>query len=380
MTGSPGGILVDHQLEALIGSAIRPRSGAAAIDAAQVQPASVDLRLGPLAHRVRAGFLPERISVEERLADLALEALDLAGEGAVLERGCVYLIPLEEELALPSDLRARFNPRSSSGRCDLFTRVLVPGHPRFDESPRGYRGAPWLEVAPLSFPVRLTRGDRLCQLRLQRSAAALGRDELLAVHGETPLCHLGASPIPGAELSVDDEGIVALRLGLDGRFPCGWRSTAQSEPVDFGQPGAHARSGFFEPVRAEDGRCVLEPGSFYLFASRERFSIPPGLAAEMLPVDLGLGELRNNYAGFFDPGFGWDAARGGARRSPEGSLGTPAVLEVRAHDVPFLVEDGQVLFGLRFFRTLDLPRRLYGEGRASYDAQDLTLARAFRDG
>jgi len=367
----PPGILVDRELAALLGTALRPAAGAAPILPEQLQPASLDLRLGPVAHRVRAGFLPENASIEERLQELATSTVSLEGEGGVLERGLVYLVPLDEELALPPDLAARFNPRSSTGRTDLFTRVLVPGSPRFDEAPAGFHGRAWLEVAPLSFPVRLRRGDRLCQVRLARGASALSRAALIERCRTTPLCFDGPRPLALDELAFDDEGGLCLRLGLAGRDPCGWRAALSTEVVEFAAQGAHEASDFWEPVHARRGRCVLEPGRFYIFASRERLRIPPDLAAEMLPIDVGIGELRNNYAGFFDSGFGWDETRPG---------GTPAVLEVRAHDVPFLVEDGQPFFRLRFFRTTGRPEKLYGQGRGgpSYGGQDLTLARAFR--
>ena len=374
-----GALLVDHELAALCGSQIREVRGASEIRAAQRQPASLDLRLGPVAHRIRAGFLPGAVPLAERLAELELERLSLE-PGAVLERGSVYLVPLDEELALEPGLAATFNPRSSAGRCDLFTRVLAPGHPRFNEAPAGYRGPLWLEVAPLSFSVRLSRGDRLCQMRLARGDAALSREELLLEHRREPLCWSGDAPISEQSLRLSDDGSLELSLGLSGRDPCGWRA----------REGAHAIEDFFDPIRCTPsgprntggtgrvvvGHSILPPGAFSIFASRERVVVPPHLAAEMLPVDPGLGELRNNYAGFFDSGFGWRRAGESGRR------GTTAVLEVRAHDVPFLVEDGQVFFRLRYFRTSGAPERIYGEGRAgaSYREQDLKLARAFREG
>jgi dCTP deaminase len=289
----------------------------------------------------------------------------------------VYLVPLDEELELPRDLRASFNPRSSTGRCDLFTRVLVPGHPRFDEAPAGFAGRPWIEIAPLSFPVRLRRGDRLAQLRLSEGSAALAPDELRALYRRTPLCFdARGRPLAAEELRFDAEGGIELRVGLAGRDPAGWRALLHTDVLQFATEGAHAVSDFWEPVRARDGHLILEPGRFHVFASRERIRIPPALAAEVLPIDVGIGELRNNYAGFFDNGFGWE------REPAAEPRGTPAVLEVRAHDVPFLVEDGQVFFRLRFFRTRGEPDRLYAEGRPgrSYRGQDLTLARAFRAG
>lgn len=371
-TVASGHLLVDRDLRALVGAEVRALEGSPAIALEQVQAASLDLRLGSFAARIRAGFLPGVTPLEARLAELETSRLWLGGDGAVLERGLVYLVPLEEELALPPDVSAQFNPRSSTGRCDLFTRVLVPGHPRFNEAPPGYRGRLWLEVAPLSFPMRLKRGDRLCQLRLSRGAPALSTDELRDEYARTPLCYTRAGAIPLRDVRFDQGGGIELHLGLAGRSPAGWRAQHQTSVVNFAREGAHDPRDFWEPVHAHDGHCILSPGSFYIFASRERVAIPPHLAAEMLPVDVDVGEMRNNYAGFFDSGFGWSTT--------SSARGTPAVLEVRAHDVPFLVEDGQVFFRLRFFRASGAPDQLYAAGRAqsSYRDQDLTLARCFR--
>jgi len=369
-----GHLLVDRDLRERFGSVLRPSAGAPALLEHQLQAASLDLRLGAFASRIRAGFLPGTTPLEERLEQLETSRLWLGGDGAVLEKGLVYLVPLEEELALPQGVSASFNPRSSTGRCDLFTRVLVPGHPRFNEAPPGYHGKLWLEVSPLSFPVRLKRGDRLCQLRLSLGSPALTRDELRAEYERTPLCFEGERPVPLEDVRFDDEGGIELRLGLAGRDPAGWRAQHHTGVVHFSREGAHDHRDFWEPVFAKNGTCILSPGSFYIFASRERVVIPPHLAAEMLPVDVDVGEMRNNYAGFFDNGFGWRDTTAGGR------MGTAAVLEVRAHDVPFLVEDGQVFFRLRFYRSSGVPEKLYAEGRSSssYRDQDLTLARCFK--
>lgn len=365
-----GHLLVDRELRGLLGSAVLPAQDSPPIEGAQVQPSSLDLRLGAFAARIRASFLPGALPVTDRMAELEVDRLSLAGAGAVLEKGRVYLVPLLERLDLPAQLAAAFNPRSSAGRCDLFTRVLVPGHPRFNEAPAGYRGPLWMEIAPLSFPVRLRTGDRLAQMRLARGEPRLSADELRAQYERTPLVHDERGPVPPERVRFDDEGGLALHLGLAGRDPAGWCARAETDVLRFATEGAHELRDFWRAVpRPPDGggHCILPPGRFFLFASRERVAVPPELAAEMLPIDTGLGEMRNNYAGFFDNGFGWPG-------------GTPAVLEVRAHDVPFLVEDGQVFFRLFFFRTGGAPDRLYAAGREgrSYQGQDLTPARCFR--
>jgi dCTP deaminase len=368
-------LLVDHELRGLIGSALLPGPDGAPIEPAQLQPASLDLRLGGKGYRLRAGFLPGKTSVARRIERLSLEEISLEGAGGVLRRGAVYLIPLPEELALPGSLRARFNPRSSTGRCDIFTRVLCEGHPRFDEAPPGYRGPLMLEVSSLSFDVRLRRGDRLGQLRLQRGSPALGPAELHALHRETPLCFDEARPLGKRELQIDHEGCLVLSLGLAGRQPAGWKARRGAPVLECFEPGSLRTEDFWEAVPSSNGRAILEPESFYIFASREQLRIPPLYAAEMLPVDVGVGELRNNYAGFFDSGFGWHVDASGATLP----RGTAAVLEVRAHDVPFLVEDGQAFCRLRFYAMSGEPEALYGSGRSgpSYQEQDLTLARVF---
>lgn len=385
---TPGGILVDHQIEGWLGREVSVAPGAPGFEARQLQPASLDLRLSGRFATLRSGFLPERSTIEQRVAELAIEQGQLDDSGLVLKRGLIYLVELEERLDLPPGAIARFNPRSSSGRLDLFCRVLIPGHPRFDETPPGYQGALWLEIVPLSFPVRLRRGDRLVQARFQTGESALSREELRAIYAATPLCFDGERALPLDAVRFDEQGALELRVGLSGRKPCGWRAALHTGVVEFGSTALHDPFDFFESVYASESKsaagssgssaagCILDPGRFYIFASRERLKVPPDLCAEMLPVDVGFGELRNNYAGFFDNGFGW--SDDGAGR-PTGS-GTPAVLEVRAHDVPFLVEDGQIFFRLRYYRTAGRPRHLYGQGRSgpSYGSQDLTLARPFR--
>jgi dCTP deaminase len=371
-----GTILVDRELRACLGRDLVPAPGAAPIEDRQIQPASLDMRLGVRAYRMRAGFLPSTTPIRERLEQLSTIEMDLTGEGAVLERGVVYLVPLEEALNLSPELSARFNPRSSTGRCDIFTRVLLPGHPRFDEAPTGYKGSIWLEVCPLSFPVRLRRGDRLAQIRLQRENASISEGELREIHRATPLCFIGGEPVPEKQLNFHEDGSIAMSLGLRGRDLAGWRAALFTDVVDFSSEGGHQTDDFWQEIHEKNGTCILEPGRFYIFASREEIRVPPELAAEMLPVDPGLGELRNNYAGFFDSGFGWREDENGTPIE----RGTPAVLEVRAHDMPFLVEDGQVFFRLRYFRASGRPDALYGRDRAgaSYLSQSLTLARAFR--
>ncbi|MBI3817632.1 MAG: 2'-deoxycytidine 5'-triphosphate deaminase [Planctomycetes bacterium] len=363
------GILVDFELRALFeGEHLR---SSVPYEIAQIQPASVDLRLGAIGHRVRAGFLPENKTVAQRCSELAIEALHLS-RGAVLEPGGIYLILLLEEFNLPPDVSARSNPKSTTGRLDLFTRVLLDRNARFDDVPAGYRGPLYIEVAPRSFPVRVRTGDRLTQQRFFRGNCALSDGELRELAARETLAFTeNGAPIDANNLLFDGDGGIAFRLQLSGAGPVGYRARHYTDVVDLSRDLAHDPNEFWDPVFAKQGSLIVEPEQFYIFSSKERLRVPPGYAAEMLPIDVGVGELRTNYAGFFDPGFGC---------GDEDPRGTPAILEVRPHDVPFLVDDGQVFFRLRFFRCSQEPRVLYGaDGAGShYGRQSLALARQFR--
>lgn len=362
---SEQGILVRQQIQALIQEeAIRAPH---AIEASQIQPASLDLRLGTHCHRIRTGFLPERCTVAERLEELTLFRFEL-GEGAVLERGHCYLIPLLEELTLPADLHAQSNPKSSTGRLDIFTRLLADHTDRFETVPKGYRGPLYLEVVPRSFSIRLRTGLSLNQLRFARGQARIEGEQLFRLHQESPLLFDDQGKvIPIQRDSVGSGLTMGIALAPDREIgeTIGWRARRYTEVLDLSKEKAHNPLDFFEPILApKGGRLIVEPEEFYIFASKERVRVPSHLAAVMAPYDVGIGELRTNYAGFFDNGFG----------EPQG---TRAVLEVRPHDVPFLVEDGQAFFKLEFFHCLEVPNQLYGAGGSHYQGQALKLSKHF---
>ncbi len=334
------------------------------IEPSQIQPASLDLRLGKEAYRLRASFLPGRAaSVRERLASLSPERMSLEGEGAVLEKGIVYLAPLCERLALPDTLAGAANPKSSTGRLDIFVRLIVDGGAAFDEAPAGYCGPLWVEISPRSFSVRVREGTRLNQLRLRESAGgrtALTDEALSARHAAAPL-------VDGA-LGLR-EGLV-VHIGLSDPGIVGFRAIKNGSVIDVDRSGAYAPQDFWEPIRTRNGRLILDPDEFYILASRERMQIPSDLAAEMAAIDPAFGEFRVHYAGFFDPGFGW---------TPTGAPGAKAVLEVRGRDVPFLLEDGQPI-GRLVFEPLSAPAdALYGAiGGSNYQGQGLKLSKHFR--
>jgi len=343
-----------------------------------IQPASLDLRLGDTAWALRCSFLPDRDStVEEKVRDLAFQTVDLR-DGATLERDRPYLVPLVEELRLPPDLRAKANPKSSTGRLDVFTRVITDRNHRFDEIMPGYRGRLYLEVVPRSFAVQVKAGLALNQLRLVRGNARLADDDLRTVHAEFPLLYADAHPLRESELSLADGLFLSLDVSGSPERIVGYRAKKNSLPIDLSQIRRYQWRDFWDPVYPEaGGRIVLEPEIFYLLLSAEGVSIPPQYAAEMLAYDPTAGELRTHYAGFFDPGFGYspDGGGAGARRRRHGSR---AALEVRARDVPFMVEHRQPVCKLAFERMSAAPDVLYGEGIGSnYQGQESMLSKHF---
>ncbi len=335
-----------------------------------LQPASVDLTLGSVAYRLRCSFLPGTRSVREKLDEYGMGELDLTGDGAVLEMDRPYLIPLNETIDLPAGVRGRTNPRSSTGRLDVFTRVITDQGAHFDEVREQYSGELFLEVVPMSFPVRVRAGIRLNQLRLVVGRARLTDDELIDLGARDPLVYPGASSGPDDEAKVADGLFLSVDLSGEGRSFVGYRAKGSTGLIDLSKERTYQVADFWDRVEAKDGRLILDEGAFYLLVSRERVRIPPDFAAEMAAYDPTSGELRTHYAGFFDPGFG----------DVTGDLpGTPAVLEVRAHDVPFALEHGQRLCKLTFERMSSRPDTLYGaEIGSRYQRQYLTLSRPFR--
>jgi dCTP deaminase len=332
-----------------------------------IQPASLDLRLGEVAYRMRCSFLPHDDTVEAKVKDLIVDELDLRREGAVLETNRPYLIPLLERVHLPAHLSARANPKSSTGRADVFTRVITDHSYKFDDVQPGYDGPLFLEVVPLSFAVRVRQGLSLNQLRLSVGESSLRDDELWELHQEDPLLYVGDRPASRSEFVTSDGLFLSLDLRGDEARNVGWRARGNAALLDLSQIGTHRVHDYWEPVRSEDGdRVVLDPERFYLLLSEEAVRVPPHLASEMTAYDPTSGELRTHYAGFFDPGFG------------HGMEGSRAALEVRAHDVPFMIEHGQRVCRLTYERMVAQPTKLYGGSIGSnYQGQLETLGKHF---
>ncbi|MEA2411756.1 MAG: dCTP deaminase [Thermoleophilaceae bacterium] len=348
-------------------------SGRYLIPGSSIQPASLDLRLGERAWALRCSFLPDAGStVVEKVADIAQDEINIR-DGYTLERDRPYLIELLEEVALPQRVRAKANPKSSTGRLDVFTRVITDRHNRFDEIPPGYTGKLYLEVVPRSFAVRVQEHLSLNQLRLVHGDPRIRDADLPRIHDESPLLYRGEDAVPRDELAIADGLFLSVDLkGFGGRRAAvGYRAKRNSHRLDMAKIRHYQWRDYWEPVHAErGGRVVLDPEVFYLLLSREGVCVPPDYAAEMTAYDPTAGELRTHYAGFFDPGFGYD----GATRRP----GSRAALEVRARDVPFMVEHGQPICKLAFEQMIERPDQLYGADVGSnYQGQETMLSKHF---
>ena len=336
----------------------------------QFQPASLDLRLGPTAYRVRASFLPGNGSVKAKLDEFAMHAMDISA-GGVLEKGCVYIIPLLEGLDLRHRTAAMGNPKSSTGRLDIFTRLITDGGTAFDQVREQYSGMLYAEVSPRTFSVLVRKGSRLSQLRIRRGRPIASDGFMRRLQEEHGLVQL---PDDDDARSVEIVNGVPVRVDLQGRRSggiIGYRAKSHAGLVDIDRVGHYAVADYWEPVRApERGGLILDPAEFYILASQEAVRVPPGYAAEMIAYDTLVGEFRVHYAGFFDPGFGHGAA---------GGEGSRAVLEVRSYEVPFVLEHGQLVGRLAYERLTSVPHVLYGQGvRSSYQGQGIKLSKHFK--
>ena len=328
----------------------------------QIQPASLDLRLGDTAYRIRASFLPGVSGqVMQKLEMLAFHKIDLT-DGAVLETGCVYLVPLMEALALPERTGGFANPKSSTGRIDVFTRVITDFGVEFDKAPPGYKGHLYLEVSPRTFPILVRAGSRLSQIRFRRGNPAHSDAEIKRLHQESALVDGHANIDGGLALSIDLAG--DKQTGL-----IGYRAKRHAGLIDVDRVNALPLNEYWEPIYNHGkNQLILDPDEFYILASRESVTIPPTHAAEMVPFNPLVGEFRVHYAGFFDPGFGAGLEGKGSR----------AVLEVRSREVPFILEHGQVIGRLIYERLTDRPEVLYGKSlESNYQRQGLRLSKHF---
>ena len=359
------------------------------IDPGQVQPASLDLRLGAEAYRVVASFLPgPATTVAERLEQVTMHTLDLTN-GAVLEKDCVYIIPLLEGVAFKKRVSALVNPKSSTGRLDVFARVITDRGTEFDRIPERYHGPLYVEVCPRAFSVLVRKGSRLVQMRVKRGSPSFSDKALRELQREVGVVGIGVSVSDGepgesqiemfaGQVMARPENIrngIAFTVDVRGEGPgsvIAYKARRNTGVIDIDRVAGYDAADFWDEVRApKDGRgIVLDPHDFYILASKEAVRIPVGYAAEMLAYDTLVGEFRVHYAGFFDPGFG----------DPElGASGTRAVLEVRAHEVPFLIEDGQMVGRLVYEPLIVKPDKLYGQGiGSSYQRQGLVLGKHFR--
>ena len=366
------GLLPAQHLKALIEHSREIRA-TEPIEADQLQPSSLDLRLGARVYRVRASFLPgATAAVHDKIEALAMHQFELDDTGAVLEKGCVYIVPLLEGLALKKRTSAIANPKSSIGRLDVFTRLITDHGTEFDRVRANYHGPLYAEISPRTFSILVRKGDRLNQIRIKRGTPAPSDDAMRRLNERDGLVQ------PALESDDIKQG-VPITVDLAGTGPgaiIGYRARKHAGLIDLRRLRHYAPGDFWHVLRASEARSlVLDPGEFYILASKEAVRVPADHAAEMLAYDTAMGEFRVHYAGFFDPGFGLPESGG----ADAGGAGTRAVLEVRSHEVPFVLEDGQRVGRLVYERLIAPPDRLYGTRiGSSYQRQGLALSKHFR--
>ena len=359
------GILPSQELERQV-RVTREIIAVEPIEDDQYQPASLDLRLGPVAYRVRASFLPGKdATVEQRLEDLAMHKMDISN-GGVLERGCVYIVPLLEHLSLRRRTSAMGNPKSSTGRLDIFTRLITDHGTEFDRVREQYKGPLYAEVSPRTFSVLVRKGSRLSQLRIRRGNPLSSDEAMKRLQQKHHVVEsISEDQIRnGVPVSVDLRGDATSRL-------IGYKARSHAGLIDIDKIRHYEVLDYWELVYApRRGGLILDPADFYILASLEAVKVPPRYAAEMIAYDTLVGEFRVHYAGFFDPGFGHPEA---------GGEGSRAVLEVRSYEVPFVIEHGQIVGRLAYERLTAQPSRLYGSGlNSSYQRQGLALSKHFK--
>ncbi len=332
------------------------------IETSQIQPASLDLRLGNVAWRIRASFLTGKDKdVSDLLDEFKMHQIDMM-EGAVLEKGCVYLIPIEENLNLPTDLSAIANAKSSTGRLDLLTRIITDKGTEFDRIPAGYNGQLFVEICPRSFSVLVRPGMRLNQIRFRQGQAILTDEELLELHNKEILIDSAPKIDAGLGFSVDLQPAKGSLVG--------YQAKPHTGIIDLDNIKTYKREDFWQEVHSSNSKIILDPDAFYILVSRESVHIPPAYAAEMAPYLAMVGEFRVHYAGFFDPGFGHANA---------GGSGSRGVLEVRCHEAPFVLEHGQIVGRLVYEKMAEIPEELYGENiKSNYQGQGLKLSKHFK--
>ena len=337
---------------------------------AQIQPASIDLRLGPKAYRVQASFLPgPQCGVMHKLNEWLIAEIDITTP-TVFERGCVYIVPLMEHMNLPSDISAKTNPKSTAGRLDIFTRLITDGATEFELVPNGYKGGLYAEIIPRTFPIVLTQGDCLNQLRLSRGKPPSLDSRLKKLDEENILVYEdGDRP---SEASIRNGLRLSINLqGMPGDEVIGYRAKKHPPAIDFRKINQYTSTDFWDIIQnPKNNSLILNPDDFYILGSKEKIRVPPHYAAEMVAYDSSIGEFRIHYAGFFDPGFGYGQSN---------IKGTHAVLEVRSHDVPCIIEDGQTIGRLIYERLIAPPEKIYGVNiGSSYQCQGLSLSKQFR--
>ncbi len=326
---------------------------------ANVRPSSLDLTVSDEIYEVAGIFQPRtNETVRQVLAKINKKKVSL---NEPLSQGSMYLLRLNETLALPEQVYAYCNPKSSSGRIDVHVRLLADRVSRYDAvTPAGWRGELWLSIMPKTFDIKLPRNYSLNQIRFFNADTRFDELELeLAMREHSLLWRVKKrQPFDYSELKIrDGDGAAILTLDLSPKI-VGYRAVKTKQVIDLNRINYYDWKKFFEPVLASKADYLeLERDYFYILSTSEAVRVPPDLACEMAPMDERSGEFRSHYAGFIDPGWGWG-------RAGEGK-GRPLTLELRPFE-DLIVRDRQPIAKIKFERMMKLPDTAYDAGPSNY--------------
>ncbi|MBI29421.1 MAG: 2'-deoxycytidine 5'-triphosphate deaminase [Pelagibacteraceae bacterium] len=330
-----------------------------------IQPASIDLRLGNFAYRVSSSFLTINKTVEDRIKNFIIDKIDIS-QGHLFKKNQIYIVEVQESLNLDSKLSGKCNPKSSTGRLDILSRVISDYSSEYEVIKPGYKGKIYLEITSKTFNIVFTEGDKLSQLRLRKNNIVTTNDrELIGLHKLSPLLynknHKAIKPLI-------NNGLKITAAVFNDDEPIAYKAKKDSPEIFFNKLRFHNKKDYWVSInKTKKNSLIIEPNEFYILKSKEKIKISRNLAAEMIPYDSEIGEFRAHYAGFFDPGFGNEMK------------GSHAVLEIKTYEVPFAVEDGQIIARLIFEKLAEEPTKIYGEGiKSNYQNQGLALSKHFR--
>jgi len=325
----------------------------------QIQPSSIDLSLSDECYEIKTSFLSPDSKVRDKLNKIYSKKINLK-TSKIFKKNKTYIVRLNETLHLNNSISGHCNPKSSTGRLNIFCRTILDYCDEYEKIPKNYNGEIFLEITTRSFDIKISKGDKLNQMRLRKKTNNYLNDkDLKKINKRNALIFTNKKNIieNGLRISVD--------LSNDNKI-CAYVAKKTSLNINFSKISFYEIKKFWKPLKPVNNSLIIEKNKFYILKSREKIRIPSNLAGEMIPYDTGIGDFRAHYAGFFDPGFG----------DPKGSY---AVLEVKTNELPFILEDGQTIARIKYEKLNKKTFLVYGSIiNSNYQNQKLALSKHFK--